>query len=200
MAMRTTDSRRFGIADGLILIAGVAAGLGSFRALATDLTPQKIWDAFVRPKEGWSLGYAFELIVELGVFIGIPFLAAWTPTCLVVQLTKPRALWRRLCRQPGFVACLIATTVIVLTVAASVTSVWFSIWAATSTSHDRFIKVYLLGGILTGSGVLWSWATMRLCGVCRPRPTWTDRLGRLTGAAWVAIGVLSATFIFLAIN
>ena len=54
--MRTTDSRRFGIADGLILIAGVAAGLGSFRALAPDLTPQKIWDAFVRPKPKWRQG------------------------------------------------------------------------------------------------------------------------------------------------
>ena len=41
---------------------------------------------------------------------------------------------------------------------------------------------------------------MRLCGVCRPRPTWTDRLGRLTDAAWVAIGAMSAAYIFLAIN
>ncbi len=198
--MKTTESRRFGIADGLILIAGVAAGLGCFRALVPDLTPQKIWDALVRPKQGWSLWYAFELIAELGVFIGIPFLAAWTPTCLVVQFTKPRASWRRLCRQPGFIASLIATTVIVLTVAASATSVWLSIWVATSSSPERFIKVYLLGGILAGSGVLWSWVTMRLCGVCRPRPTWTDRLGRLTGAAWVAIGVLSAVFISQAIS
>ena len=65
--MKTTESRRFGIADGLILIAGVAAGLGCFRVLAPDLTPQKIWDALVRPKQGWSLWYAFELIAELGV-------------------------------------------------------------------------------------------------------------------------------------
>jgi hypothetical protein len=200
MAMRTTEARRFGIADGLILIAGVAAGLGCFRALAPDITPQQIWDALVRPKQGWSLWYAFGLSSELGVSIGIPFLTAWTPTCLIVQFTKPRASWRRLCRQPGFVASLIATTVIALTVAASVTSVWLSIWVPTSSSPDRFIKVYLDGGIFAGSGVLWSWATMRLCGVCRPRPTWTDRLGRLTGAAWIAIGAMSAAYIFLAIN
>jgi hypothetical protein len=200
MTMQTGDSRRFGIADGLILIAGVAAGLGFLRALTPDIKPQMIWDAFVRPKGGWSLWYAFALITELGVSLGIPFLAAWTPTSLIVQLTKPRASWRRLCRQPGFVACLIATTVIALTVAASLTSVWLSIWVATSSSPDRFLRAYLLGGILAGSGVLWSWATMRLLGVCRPRPTWTDRLGRLTGAAWVALGAMSAVFIFLAIS
>jgi hypothetical protein len=200
MAMKTTESRKFGIADGLILIAGMAAGLGCFRALAPDITPEKMWDAFVRPKEGWSFWYAFALSVELGVSLGIPFLAAWTPTCLVVQLIKPRASWRRLCRQPGFIASLIATNVIVLTVAASAISVWLSIWVATSSSPDRFMKAYLLGGILTGSGVLWSWVTMRLCGVYRPRPTWTDRLGRLTGAAWVVIGAMSAFFISLAIN
>ena len=58
---------------------------------APDITPQQIWDALVRPKQGWSLWYAFGFSSELGVSLGIPFLTAWTPTCLIVQFTKPQS-------------------------------------------------------------------------------------------------------------
>ena len=179
---------------------GSGRGVGVPQGISPDINPQQVWNAFVRPKETWSPRYALGLFAELSVFLGIPFLVAWTPICLIVQFTRPRASWRRLSRQPGFVACLITTTVIALTIVAYSMSVWLSIRVATSSSPDRFIRAYLLGGILAGSGVLWSWLTMRLCGVCRPRPSWTDRLGRLTGVAWVAIGASSGAFIILAIT
>ena len=197
--MTTGDSRAFGIADGLILIAGVAVGLASLRVVAPELNPQMIWDTLVRPRVPWSPAYAFELLMELGVYLAIPFLAAWTPTCLVVQLIRPRPLWRQLCRRPGFVACLIASTVIAVTVVAALLDVWLSNRGALNPL-EPLIRELLLGGTLAGSGVLWCWVTMRLCGVCRPRATWPDRLGRLTGAAWVALGVGSAAYIALIVR
>jgi hypothetical protein len=67
--MKIGDSRGFGIADGLILIAGVAAGLASQRALSPNISLQQDWDALVRPKETWSLRYALGLFAELSVFL-----------------------------------------------------------------------------------------------------------------------------------
>jgi hypothetical protein len=132
------------------------------------------------------------------VFIGIPLLAGWTPVCLIVQLTGPRLAWRRFRRQPGFVASLVATAVIVVTITAASVSVWLKLWQPMRTSSpDGFIPAYLMGGVVAGSGVLWSWVTMWLCSVARPAKTWRDRLGRLTGALWIAIGVMSGVYIIL---
>lgn len=195
--MRIENSRRFRVADGLILIAGVAVGLASVRALWPDLTPHQIWGAVVHPREAWSVWYALKLSAGLGVCLGIPLLAAWTPTCLIVQLIRPRPSWRRLSRQPGFVACLITTSAFVVMVVASSLAVWLSTRVPIGHHPDSFIRALVLGGILAGSGVLWSWVTMTVCGICRRRATWTDRLGRLTGVAWVTIGVSSAAYFFL---
>jgi hypothetical protein len=195
MTKTTEVSRKFGIADGLILIAGIAAGLGCVWSLAPDLTPGQIWNELVHPPHGWSLRFALEASAELSLMAGIPFWAAWTPACLMIQVIPPRARWRRLRRQPGFVACLLASMAIVLAVG-SVSPLW--------SSRGRGIVPGLIegaalpGGILCGSSVLWSWAALWLGGACRPRPTWTGRLGRLTGAGWIVLGVVAAVYLILA--
>jgi hypothetical protein len=199
--MNPDAPRRFTIADGLILIAGLATGLGLIKRVAPSITPGEIWDALVGPREGWSLWYAVMLAVELGVLLLVPVLAIWTPSCLLLELRQPRPRWRRLRRQPGFVANLIATAVVVLTLA--VVSVFGGFWFLGSEVTELdfpYLQAQLLGGLLAGSGVFWGWVTMWLCGVCRPSLTWTDRLGRFTGAVWVAAGALSAIYIFLTIR
>ena len=191
------DVRRFSLSDGMILIAGLAAGMGLVKITNSDISPGQLGEAILHPKGGWSLWHAFGLTLELGAIFVIPFVAAWTPACLLVQLSNSR--WRRLRRQPGFVACLIGTAVSIVTLSVASTCIWFSLWEARGPSAG-YIQAHLLGGILAGSGILWGWVTMWLCGVCRPRPTWSDRLGRLTGAVWIALGVISAVCIFLAIR
>lgn len=198
-ATKTGESRRFGIADGLILIGGVATGFGALRGLWPDLNVEAAWNAIAHPHPAWSPWYALAFTVEFGVHLGIPLLAAWTPASLIVQLIRPRPTWRRLCRQPGFVACAIATAVIGVTVAAGSTGAWILTWMGQGSSPEANTKPCLIGGIVAGAGILGSWVTMRLCRVCRPRPTWTDQLGRLTGAAWVGIGVFCTVYICLAV-
>ena len=95
-------------------------------------------------------------------------------------------------------ACLIASSVTLATMAVGATCAWLSLWPA-GRRPDDLIRVNILGGLLAGSGVLGGWAAMRLCGVGRPSPTWTDRLGRLTGAVWIALGAISAVYLFLVI-
>jgi len=192
------DERRpLTIADALVLIAGVAAGLGLVGSIlrASHLTPEQLWNNMVRPKAGWSVWNAFGMTVELSAILGVPFVAAWTPASLVLQVLRPRPGWRRFRRRPGFVACLIPTVVATLMVAIVQLCLSFSI-AEMHTSHAKW---QVLGGMLAGSGVLWGWIIMGLCGVCRPSRTWTDRLGRMTGALWIALGALSTAYMFLAI-
>lgn len=196
LPMKPPTSRGFGIGDGLILIAGVAASLALCKALMGDITPQKLWDAFVRPTPGWSLDYAFKLTCELGVMVGIPLLAAWAPTCLILQLRKPRAPWRRLRRQPGFIACAIATTSLILIVGMSLGSACLGI---RTNGGPEFLPDIIMCGLAGGSGVLASWTTLMLSGVCRRMPSWTDRLGRVVGAAWIGLGVLSTFYVLMAL-
>jgi hypothetical protein len=194
--MNAHERRRFTIIDGLVLIAGLATGLGLVRGMNPDLTPGEVWDALARPDEGWSLRYALLLTLDLGVILYIPFAAGWTPACLLLQLLRPRPRWRRLRRQPGFVSCLIATVVVAVTVAVALAGLAMSAWGVQAFDGDH-PEPRLLCGFLAGSGALWGWVTMGLCGACRPSPTWTDRLGRLTGAVWIALGAISALYVLL---
>ena len=193
--MDAGSSRRFGIADGLLLIAGLAAGLGFIRTVSPNLTPGEVWDALVHPAEGWSLRYAFAISGDLGVLVAIPFFAAFTPACLILHVIPPRPTWRQLRRRPGFVACLVATGAIV-TIAVATVLTTPSAWD-TGTFFEDHVQSQLLGGAVAGTGSLCAWLTMCVCGVRRPRPTWMDRLGRLLGIAWIILGAISVGYILL---
>jgi hypothetical protein len=191
------DDRRFGIADGLILTAGVGAGLGLVRYIDPGVTPGRLWSVLFEPPGGWTPRYALQVSAELCVLFVTPFVAAWTPACLLVQLKRPRP--RRLRRAPGFLACLLPTLGCALTVAITWACLGTTAWKPVHPNQADYEMTQVVGGLLVGSGVLWAWATMAVCGICRARPTWTDRLGRLTGVVWVVIGMLSGGYLLLLI-
>lgn len=182
----TTD-RKFSIADGLVLIAGIAAGMALVRLANPDVTAAHVWNAFTRPEGGWTFVNVIELGVESSVEFAVPIVAAWTPVCLLIQV--PRTRWRRLKRQPGFVACAIASSLTLATIALCVLLSAGPLWNSRGAGLG-YELVRTFGGLIPGSGVLSSWATMSLCGACRPVASWPDRLGRVTGAVWVAMGAM----------
>lgn len=198
--MNVGDDRRYSIYDGMILIAGIAAGMGLVRLTTPGIPVGQIWVAFLNVLRERSLSGAFEFLLETIAIFVIPFVAGWTPACLLLQLARPRPPWRQLRRRPGFVACLIASTAVAATIMVSVALLATSMWDVKASGDNYYLKAQLLGGLLTGSGVLWSWMTMRLCGACRPSPTWTDRLGRFTGAVWIAIAVIGGCYLALVLN
>jgi hypothetical protein len=128
------DARTFSIADATLLIAGLAAGFGLLRATAPDIPPDRLWNSIAYPKDGWSLWHVFGICVEGGPLLLFPLVAGWTPACLLVQVNRPRAPWRRLRRQPGFVACLIATFVVL-------TSLVVATACVTSTTRCQSISL-----------------------------------------------------------
>ena len=125
-----------------------------------------------------------------------------TMALFVLRLRHPRPRRRRLMRQPGAVACTVATNVFLITslgitaaVAIRYLSVWrFSVWAM------YFLPLYFhcAYGIrlptLMGAGVTCGWATLALGGRWHPEPSWIDRAGRLVGACWVVLFLADAFF------
>lgn len=189
--------RRFGIRDGLLVVAGLAAGLALVKATTPhDVSPEKIRDAFLRPEGGWTVGWGLSFALDLCVVFAIPAVVGWTPACLLLQLTGRRPPFRRLRRQPGFVACLVSTVVV-----AAATCVALALIAcgvrALHQERDRRVMEMILGGAIAGNGVLWSWTAMWLCRACRWAPTWTDRLGRATGVIWILLGIGSMCYLAL---
>src|SRR4051812_32544846 len=120
--MHTDVGRKFRVSDGLALVAATAVGLAASRAITPDeLTPERIWEFATNPPQGvWSLLFIAQFTAELSSFAVVPSLATWTVACLLLRLTRPRPPWRRLSRQPGGMACLIATVAIGFTAAISV--------------------------------------------------------------------------------
>ena len=122
--MLTIVGRRFGVADGLILVAATAIGLAASRAITPDeLTLQATWEAGLDPPQGgWSLLFIVQFACILIDVAVIPSLAAWTIACLALRLRGPRPPWRRLARRPGMVACLAATLALGISAAAGMAS------------------------------------------------------------------------------
>jgi hypothetical protein len=188
--MRPDIRRNFRLDDGLILVAATAVGLAASRAIIPEeLTLQGVWAGANNPPQGiWTPMFIAQSTAELASIAVIPSLAVWTPTCLLMGLRGPRPPWRRLSRQPGMMACLIATLAMVLSV-----SVSLSRWITTGQEFNMSSWIGWqigVGSILTGLAVFWCWMTMMLSGRCRPEPSWLDRLCRLVGSAWLVLGII----------
>jgi hypothetical protein len=122
----------------------------------------------------------------------LPCAVAWTIAVLVLSLRHPRPRLRNLSKQPGFVACLTASAVVLIGVPIGVISQCF-IHVATGHSVSGIdwesAGLFSLGG-LTGRisiAVAAAWAVQAVCGRWRPKPTWIDRLGRATGFLWITL-------------
>jgi hypothetical protein len=177
----TRANRPFGLGDGLILIAGAAVGLAAAQAVASidgcGLTVPHVGLS-------WSQDIA-QVFADVALWLVEPFLEAWTLTCLILFLRPPRPALRRLWRKPGALACLVAAILMLLMAAVGI--------VADRTMIPSYFHVYvplLFGSVHAGAGVASCWMTMLLWNRWRSEPTWLDRLGRLTGAVWIAIAVL----------
>lgn len=188
--MRVTPGRNLGVADGLIMVAATAAGLATSRMMAPDVTPVAVWGVLsTPPPDGWSIGVIAGMFAELGTILVMPCLVAWSLACLLMRMRGPRPARRRLVRQPGAMACLVAMVVVGLSATGGL-----AIWVMTEPNNphrvQRLFGAVIFGSLQAGAAVLWCWVTMALCGRRAPEPTWLDRLGRLIGAAWVAVAMI----------
>jgi hypothetical protein len=156
--MSTTGNRKLTLADGMILIAAVAAWFAVIRMTA----PVK----GVPPRVLVVLNLLLLVVDSL-----VPLSLAW----LAIRLRQPRPRLRRLARQPGFAAC----AVIAVTTTAVTAVGMIPIVARIGWINPAILLLISVHGV--GLAVLGSWLTLILVGCWRPSPDWFDRTGRAVG-------------------
>lgn len=145
-----------------------------------------------------------------------PFLIPLAPTLVVLHLRRPRPSLRRLTLRPGFAACLAATIGLApgfltqalreviaamirpgafvklpsppfTTLPAEAPGVPEPMLSTTNCLSRIFlVPIEHSHAPAIAAAVVVTWTMLAVGGRWRPRPTWLDRAGRLTGLAWIA--------------
>ena len=175
--------RKFNLLDIMVLVVVTGAGLGWYRAYVQTAgqyfgtRPGMSWDT-------WSKSY---LSITYWGGQWAPFLVSTTVAVFIFRLRTPRPAWRRLRRQPGWVACASALAA--------------SLWFLAETFGRGLIRdtmnqrVFIMSDSLavqlgvtlrdTGLAVAAVWMTLLLTGRWRAEPSWIDRAGRILGVLWI---------------
>jgi hypothetical protein len=119
-----------------------------------------------------------------------PFASAVTMALLFLRLIQPRPSRSRLARQPGFVACLAAS--LVLLVGGSMTFSGVSRnanapWRGLFVSDYFFYLLQPFDRAEVGFAVAASWLVLIVGARWRPEPSWIDQCGYLIGLYWIAL-------------
>jgi hypothetical protein len=176
--MRDVPSRRFTLADAMIVVAATAIGLGGFIASQ---------DIDGRPR----MPTAVSEYVRLTSFQFV----IWSWAIVIMRLCPPRpALWR-VGRQPGFVACL---AVGVFSLTRWCYEIPEYIGHLDNVKLISFINLFVLASwpFFVCPAIIVAWLTLALGGNWRPEASWIDRLGRALGIVWLAASVLLACLWF----
>ena len=159
---------RFRLLDAMILIGAAACGLA--------LAKWGYGEAFTTPMPPYIRGLQVHGFV---VFAAYPL----TFAVVVLRLLRARPRRRRLCSQPGFVAC--STVVIVASFNLSIFSTHHFLLDADSNYKLRDVVISSLGFSYTSPAVLAAWMLLAIGGRWRAERSWIDRLGRILGVFWL---------------
>jgi hypothetical protein len=197
MDARLPVRRRFSTLDGMILVGALASGFGVLRMSSPEANWGDILERAVSLSD-WSVGSAGLLMVNLLTF-ATPMAVSLTMALLVLRNRQPRPPWRRLMRRPGTMACLAPSC-------GWAFGVMFAAAAMADGGADElrwpgspglWIEVFsLAASFLAGFAVAITWIILVAIRRWHPEPSWLDRLGRLAGAGWIALSLLTAYALF----
>lgn len=180
MSTRQAPTRRFNMADGLILTAATATTL----ALLRD-APDWSHHVFIGGNFG---GYHDPPLALRMAARAIYALVPWTFAIFLIGLRQPRPPLRRLVLQPGMAACgavvlwLGFKTLLLLTMMIGVPQ---KRWLVTRYLGDGVALVSWAAPAVAGA-----WLVLALSGRWRPAQGWIDRCGRALGASWLTLELL----------
>jgi hypothetical protein len=195
--MSTTPRRRITLFDLMVLTAATAIGLSLVHValwgytVSAGLFARPLWHRSY-PSKAWMVPIAERVVPFL------PCLAAWNGAFLITRLRGPRPRWRRLVFQPGFVAAVVA-----LSILAAESLLLFgsaTIDGQFGRSSPQFIALFVANGVVlvthhAGWAVAVSWCTLAFAGRWRPEPSWVDRWGRALGCTWIILAPMASLLI-----
>jgi hypothetical protein len=185
----------------MILVAATATGL----ALARQTLELGPIFAESPPR---TLAYNVMQAIRYTLLAGLPFLLTWTPALVVIRLLPPRPSLRRVARQPGFVACVVASLALCICCihAASMLAKGKIQVSTMSASAYLMLTNFVtdsFGDTVTGYtpevgfAVGGAWLAQVLNGCWRPNPGWIDRAGRALGFGCLIANVLNWLWFYL---
>jgi ABC-type Fe3+ transport system permease subunit len=193
--MSPNHSRRMSLLDAILMVGSAAVGLGLFELSHRTLFKGLIWiaDRGFPNIQSWSTLEALVTCSDITVFL-LPVIIPWTFLLILLRMRSPRPSWRRIWRQPGMAACLVAVfawlwTALALLLAMNVEHVARARrvitpadWAQKYLSDEVFMYV--------GLAVAAVWIVQYSSGRWRRSADWIDMMGRVVGALWIAIGLV----------
>lgn len=193
--MSPNHSRRMSLLDAILMVGSAAVGLGLFELSHRTLFKGLIWiaDRGFPNIQSWSTLEALVTCSDITVFL-LPVIIPWTFLLILLRMRSPRPSWRRIWRQPGMAACLVAVfawlwTAVALLLAMNVEHVARARrvitpadWAQKYLSDEVFMYV--------GLAVAAVWVVQYSSGRWRRSADWIDMMGRVVGALWIAIGLV----------
>jgi hypothetical protein len=180
--MARVPERRFHLLDGMVLI--VATGLGLARV-------GPLFHLAMSPEASISGPGFSEAIVRVWAWslLCVPCLATWSIALVLLGLRRPRPWVKLLARQPGWLACLGASLILIVTGAWVMAQFVLNAPYAGNWEMNLYafvqIPVAPMGGAVAGS-----WLTLALSGRWRPQTSWIDRAGRVLGTLWILLAPL----------
>jgi len=113
----------------------------------------------------------------------MPWVLTLSVAILVLRLRAPRPRWRRLVRQPGFVACgMVTAWLIIMLVSGLVGAPDARRWIQPGFGLDLVGSTSVAGVLILGA-----WTLLYVGGFWRPEKSRLDRAGRILGASWIAL-------------
>jgi hypothetical protein len=137
----------------------------------------------------FELGTRASSIVALFLSLGL----------LILRWKGPRPSRRRIFRQPGFVACLVACLSTIL----SALSTFRLALRIGYLDHIAEFSSYFTSFLDTtwiGCDVLTVWLALALSGRWRAEPSWIDRTGRAVGLIWIGLFIAGSLHEYLTIQ
>jgi hypothetical protein len=191
------------VLDGMVLVAATAVGL--WIGLLTREQGSG-WPVPGRPDFSNGILHV-GTYRKIHVFLtevsykAMPVILPLTSAILLLRLRKPRPSFRRICRRPGFAACLAVTLVTVASFLGCFASdlertTWGDDYTFRFKGMLHYCLVYSLDSaseLPFGSAVAAVWGVMALGRMFRREPGWIDRTGRLLGTSWLVMFILSVS-------
>lgn len=154
---------------GMILAAAPAAGLAMDWVILAGISVARYW---------------VSQTIDAVLVVALPHLVAWTFALVAIRLRAPRPGFRRLARQPGFVACGAAAPAALLCAGSGlgflVSGSRFRVGPASFIGYTPELCFSVVG----------AWLALAASGRWKAEPSWIDRTGRAIGVLWIVSNVL----------